>query len=456
METIKRTLNESVAARWGVLVLVGFVLSVNYYFYDAFSTLKGDLTSQLKFTGTHYGLFASAYSFPNTFLLMAVIGGIILDKLGIRRTGFMFVGFMTLGAVLTAYGASDFYRSGGFMYPTFSSFLSEYSPEFKMMFVGRIFFGLGAETCIVVVSKILVKWFKGKDLALAFGLKIGFARIGTFAALQISPRISQSGLHLSSAIWFAAILVTIGLLAFMVYMLLDFKYDKNLTQANRDAAKNDFSMADFVKILTNRTFLFIAALCVTFYSAVFPFLQFAPDLFSNKYGYTAVESGAITSLLPVGTIFFTPFFGFLIDRYGKSATAMILGALVLFFVHLLFTFTTIPPHIPVLFLGIAFSLIPASMWPSMVKLVEEKQIGTAYGLMYSIQNLGLWITPLITGYVLDITNAQNAVKLDYTKTMLIYIVLSLVAVVAAVILKFENSKRNLGMELPLNKKKEEK
>ena len=176
MEKIKRTLSNNPIARWAILFLVGFIIAVNYYFYDAFSTLKDDMTRVLGFNNTDYGLFSSFYSIPNTFLLMAVIGGIILDRLGIRRTGFMFVFFMAFGAVLTAYGASDYYRNQGIGYEFMNSFLPNYSPELKMMLLGRFFFGLGAETSIVVVSKILVKWFKGKDLALAFGLKIGFAR----------------------------------------------------------------------------------------------------------------------------------------------------------------------------------------------------------------------------------------------------------------------------------------
>jgi len=162
MESIKRTLNDSPIARWGVLILVGFILSVNYYFYDAFSTLKDLMTKEFGFSNTDYGLFVSFYSIPNTFLLMAVIGGVILDKLGIRRTGFVFVFFMAFGAILTAYGASDIYRADGIGYTFMQSFLPDYSPELKMMLLGRFFFGLGAETSIVVISKILVKWFKGK------------------------------------------------------------------------------------------------------------------------------------------------------------------------------------------------------------------------------------------------------------------------------------------------------
>lgn len=193
MDKARSLLSKSPYARWGILILVGIILSVNYYFYDAFSSLKSLLTKEFGFSNTQYGLFVSFYAVPNTFLLMAVLGGMILDKLGIRRTGFMFIFFMAFGAVLTAYGASDIYRSGGIGQQMMNSFLPKYSPELKMMLAGRFFYGLGAETSIVVVSKILVKWFKGRDLALAFGLKVGFGRLGTFLALEFHPLWRRKG-----------------------------------------------------------------------------------------------------------------------------------------------------------------------------------------------------------------------------------------------------------------------
>lgn len=450
MQEFKKKLSESAAMRWGVLVLVGFVLSVNYYFYDAFSTLKDLLMSEFNYSNTHYGLFISFYSIPNTFLLMAVLGGIILDRFGIRRTGFLFVFFMAFGALLTAYGASDYYRDGGFAHSIFSSFLTGYSPELKMMLLGRFFFGLGAETSIVVVSKILVKWFKGKDLALAFGLKVGFGRLGTFAALQLSPRFAESA-QLSTAIWFAAVLVLIGLLVFIIYMLLDLRYDKEVVQKEEIQKKESFKISDIGKILSNPAFIYIALLCVTFYSAVFPFLAFAPDLFLNKFGLTSVESGEITSLLPLGTLIFTPLFGFLIDRYGKAATAMIFGASILVLIHLSFAFTNLAPHIPMILLGISFSLVPAAMWPTMVRLVEEKQIGTAYGLMYSIQNLGLFTFPILSGWILDLTNPGEPEILNYTPTMLMFAGLGLLGLVFAVLLKVEDKRKGFGVDLALNK-----
>jgi MFS family permease len=451
MEQVKKALNDSAALRWSVLILTGFILSVNYYFYDAFSTLKDLLMREFGYSNTDYGLFVSFYSIPNTFLLMAVIGGIILDKLGIRKTGFMFVFFMAFGAVLTAYGASDYYRNDGPGYALMQSFLPGYSPELKMMLLGRFFYGLGAETSIVVVSKILVKWFKGKDLALAFGLKVGFGRLGTFAALQLSPVLAEDGAQLTTAIWFAAVLVLAGLLAFIVYMLLDIKLDKQIQQEKKKEAPKKFKLGDVRDLITNPAYLFIALLCLTFYSAVFPFNAFAPDLLYHKFGMSYELSGRITSLMPLGTMIFTPLFGFLIDRYGKAATAMIYGSLTLLIVHLTFTFTTVTPSIPMVMLGVAFSLVPAAMWPSMVKLVDEREIGTAYGLMYSIQNLGLWGFPILAGYILDRSNPGNPETLDYTATMLMFVGLSFLGVVFALMLRRQDRKGGYGIDLPLNR-----
>ncbi len=453
MEKLKKILNNSSIARWSVLILVGFILSANYYFYDAFSTLKTHLTNEFSFSNTQYGLFVSFYSIPNTFLLMAVIGGVILDKLGIRRTGFMFVFFMAFGAFLTAYGASNIYQNGGFGYSIMQSFLPNYSPELKMMLLGRFFFGLGAETSIVVISKILVKWFKGKDLALAFGIKVGFGRLGTFAALQLSPVLAkEDGTELNIAIWLAAILVCISLLVFIIYMLIDIKYDKNAKETKQEKTKEKFQFADILNLLTNKAYIFIALLCVTFYSAVFPFLSFAPDFFLNKFNMTSVQSGQITSLLPLGTLIFTPLFGLMIDRKGKSATAMIFGALALLIVHLCFATTNIAPYVPMVLLGIGFSLVPAAMWPSMVKMVNDKQIGTAYGLMYSIQNLGLWGIPLLAGIILDKTNQGNPDVLNYTPTIFLFVVISLIGLFFAILLKRQDKKTGYGIELPLNQK----
>jgi MFS family permease len=459
METLKKTLRDKPALRWLVLLLGGIVIFTNYYLYDALSPIKAILEKDLGFDSTDYGFFVSFYSFPNTFLAMAVIGGIVLDKIGIRKTGLLFVSFMAFGGLITAYGASEVFKNGGIFYDSFNTFLTKYSPELKMMSVGRFFYGLGAETSIVVISKILVKWFKGRNLALAFGLKIGFGRLGTMVALNLSPILADGEEKVGFAVWFAAILVGIGLIVFFIYSLMDLTLDKQIEQSEEITKPDKFDFKDIVNLLTNRTFIFIAIICVTFYSAVFPFLSFAPDFIHNKFGVSLALSGRISSLVPLSTALVTPLFGLFIDKKGRSASVMFIGAIILLFVHLTFAFTSFSPYIPMILLGIAFSLVPASMWPTLVRLVPESKIGTAYGLMYSIQNLGLWVFPILAGIILDKTNpgvseaieAGKNVSYDYTMTILMFAVLGVMGVLFAYLLKREDKIKGLGIDLPLNK-----
>lgn len=460
MKVFTNTLKDKTVLRWSILFLIAFVQAANYYFYDAISPLKKDLEENFGFTNTDFGLFVSAYSIPNIFLLMCIWGGIILDRLGIRRTGFLFIFLMTGGAMLTAYGASEYYRNGGAGYAFMSSFLSGYSPELKMMLLGRFFFGLGAETSIVVVSKIIVKWFKGKELAMAFGFKIGIARAGSWAAFYFSPIISTNAESWNIAIWFAAMLLVIALLAFLVYTMFDLKLDKQINKVALLGEDEKFHLNDIFKLITNRSFIFVTLLCMTFYSAVFPFQSFSPDFFLNKFGVSQEASGKLASLLSVGTIFFTPLVGLFVDKKGRSATLMIFGSLLIVFVHMCFALTMISPIPLMIILGIAFSLVPAAMWPSVAKIVDEKRIGSAYGTMFAIQNLGLWAFPLLIGIVLDRTNpgispedvTNGVAAYNYNYAILMLAFLGVLGVIFALLLKREDRKAGYGLELPSNAK----
>ncbi|WP_165836040.1 MFS transporter [Marinifilum breve] len=451
-EALKTSLRDNPFTRWAMLLTVGFVLAANYYFYDALSPLKSTLTKEFGFTSTDFGLFVSVYSIPNVFFLMAVMGGIILDKLGIRRTGFMFIAFMTLGALVTAYGASDMYRNNGLGYAFMSSFMPGYSPELKMMLLGRFLFGLGAETSIVVISKIIVKWFKGKELALAFGVKLGLARTGSFLAFNLSPILIEAEAGWTVATWFAAFFVTSALLVFLIYMMFDLKLDRQVEHGGLLSKSEEFQFSDLTKLLMNRSFIYVTLLCLTFYSAVFPFLSFSADFFLNKFGMSIKESGFISSLLPVGTMIFTPLFGFFVDKYGKAASLMIYGSLILVTVHLIFAFTGLTPYVMMVILGVAFSLVPAAMWPSVAKMVDETRIGSAYGFMFSVQNLGLWAFPILAGVVLDGTNPEGTSQLDYTYTMLMFACLGVFGLLFALLLKREDKVSGYGLELPSNSK----
>jgi MFS family permease len=455
MELMIKSLRDSKAARWSILFMVSTVMAANYFFYDILSPLQGQLLEILNFSNTQYGFLVSAYSIPNVFLFMAVVGGIILDKIGIRITGFMFIFFMAVGSALTAYGATDVFNQGGPGYMFFSSFLIQYPPALKMMVLGFFLFGLGAETSIVVISKVIVKWFKGKELAFALGSNLSIARMGTAAAFFYGEPLSKAGA------WFfpivlGAMALCIALLFFIMYMIMDVKIDRQIRERLSSSPEDDFHFSDIGKILKSPSFIYITLLCVTFYSAVFPFLKYAPHMLENKFGLPGELAGKITAILPFGTIIFTPLFGLFTDLKGKSASVMILGSFLLILVHFSFVFTNILPYIPMFVLGMAFSLVPAAMWPSVAKIVETSKIGTAYGIMFSVQNFGLWLFPILIGKILDVTNpgitqemiSNKQAVYDYTYPILILAFLGVLGIIFAFLLKREDKKSGIGLEMP--------
>ncbi|UCH15162.1 MAG: MFS transporter [Bacteroidales bacterium] len=455
MNNVSKSLGDIKSLRWIVLIIVSLVMAANYYFYDALSPLQTLLREHLGFSNTAYGFIVSAYSIPNVFLAMAVIGGIILDKIGIRITGVIFTTFMAIGSFLTAYGASDYFNNGGLGYNFMNTFLTSYSPALKMMSLGFFLFGLGAETSIVVISKVVVKWFKGKELALALGTNIAIARLGTAMALFLSRSISTDDFW-SRPIWFGASLLTIAVLTFIIYIFFDIRYDRIKKYKLSHSPEDEFRLKDVFKLIRIPSFIYITLLCVTFYSAVFPFLKYATDMLENKFGLPGELAGRITSILPFGTIVFTPLFGWFTDIKGRSASIMILGSVLLISVHLTFTFTQFNPYLPMFILGIAFSLVPAAMWPSVAKIVETSKIGTAYGFMFSVQNIGLWLFPLLIGRVLDITNpgitqemvSDGQAVYNYTYSILMLAFLGVLGVIFAVLLLQSDKKYKIGLELP--------
>src|SRR5512133_285866 len=436
--------------RWSMLFLVSLLMAANYYFYDALTPIKSTLTRELGFSSTDYGLVQGFYAFPNTFLLMAILGGVILDRIGIRITGTVFAVFMLIGAWLTLYGASAIYNNGGPGYGLMSSFMPKISAPAKMMALGMLFFGLGAETSIVVFNKIIVKWFKGKEIALAFAINLSIARFGTALAIKLGPRFADHDWRMP--IWFGVLLLSITFLTFLIYLVNDYRLDKQIID---DSAKLDatekFKISDITKILKVRSFIFIMLLCITFYAAFFPFLQYAHDFFLNKYGVSERVSGDVAFWLPMGTVIFTPIFGWLVDKKGRAATLMIMGSLILIAVHLTFAFTKTNPYILCAFLGIAFSLVPAAMWPSVARIVSENRLGTAYGIMFSTQNLGLFAIPILAGYVLDATNKAASGPLDYKYTMVMFSILGLIALFFAFMLKRDDKTSGYGLEEKIKK-----
>lgn len=436
--------------RWSMLLLVSLLMASNYYFYDALTPIKSYLSQYLGFSSTDYGIVQGFYAFPNTFLLMAILGGVILDRMGIRITGFTFAIFMMIGAWLTFYGASAVFNNGGPGYGLLNSFWPKFSPSVKMMSLGMLFFGLGAETSIVVFNKIIVKWFKGRELALAFAINLAIARFGTALAVMLGPRFAERDWRMP--IWFGVLLLSVTFLTLLIYLVNDYRLDRQIrhTESLLDATEK-FKITDVTGLLKLRSFVFIMLLCITFYAAFFPFLKYAPDFFLNKYGVSTKVSGDITFWLPMGTVVFTPIFGWFVDKKGRAASLMILGSTILIAVHLTFAFSTVNAYLLCGLLGIAFSLVPAAMWPSVARIVDENRLGTAYGIMFSFQNLGLFAIPILAGFVLDATNKGNTGALDYTWTMILFASLGFLSLFFAFLLKRDDKTSGYGLELSVKK-----
>lgn len=459
MNEIKRTLKDSAVARWSALVFISLVMFATYYYYDVFSTIKTTLQAEVGLTNSEYGTWYGMYSLTNAVLLMAFLGGIILDKWGIRKTSLLFFSFMIIGAAGTAFGASVYFKEGAFSYGFFASFLKGYSPQLKLMILGRIIFGLGGETLYVCINKIIAKWFKGKELALAFSINLAFGRFGTAAALMIAPRLVSAGYATTGAGWFGVMLMFSGILTLSAFTIFDVKYNKQLGKlkpGEEKAESEGVNLKEIFQLLTNRAFIYISFLCLTFYSAVFPFLAFAADFLSNKFGFPEKLSGDLVSILPFGTVVFTPIFGWICDNKGKSASLMVLGSLLLIAVHLSFAFTSVSPYILLFLLGVAFSLVPAAMWPSVANIIDAKKLGTAYGTMFTIQNWGLMLIPFLMGRLLDKSNPGITAEMvkageatyNYTSSILILVVLGFLGLTFAFLLKRENKKTGIGLEQP--------
>lgn len=405
METITNTLRDSKVARWSALAVVSFTMLCGYYLTDVMAPLKGLLEGQLHWNSSEFGFFTSAYGWFNVFLLMLIVGGIILDKMGVRFTGLMASIIMVIGTSIKYWAVSTHLLDG----QTWHIVFWDINAQVFMAALGFAVFGVGIEIAGITVSKIIVKWFKGKELALAMGLEMATARMGTALALSTSVPIAKGFNNVSAPILVCLIMLCIGLISFFIYTFMDKKLDAS--QAAYDKAnktvdtEEEFRISDIWKIITNKGWWYIAILCVLFYSAVFPFLKYATDLMVQKFHINEDWAGIIPAMLPFGTILLTPLFGNLYDRKGKGASIMIIGALLLIFVHLVFTIPFFNHWIVAIFLilvlGIGFSLVPSAMWPSVPKIIPEKQLGTAYSLVFWVQNWGLMGVPALIGWVLN-------------------------------------------------------
>ncbi len=400
VEKIRRTLRDSAPARWTALVIVSLTMMCGYFLADVMSPLAGMLESQLGWTRADYGTYTSSYGWFNVFLLMLIFGGIILDKLGIRITGVGAASLMVIGTAIKYWGISSPALEGVTIFGL--------NARLFWACIGFATFAVGVEVTGITATKIIVKWFKGKELAMAMGMQVAMARIGTAMALGFSIPIARATgvIDVSRPLLVALIGLIIGLLFFLVYVVMDKKLDESEASVVAESTnpEEEFKVSDIRKILTNKGWWLIALLCVLFYSAVFPFLKYAVDLMVNKFNLDQGIAGLIPMLLPLGNILLTPLFGGIYDRKGKGATIMIIGSILLIIVHALFSIPGLDnwvfAMVLVVLLGVAFSLVPSAMWPSVPKIIPEKRLGTAYSLIFWVQNWGLMGVPLMIGWVL--------------------------------------------------------
>ena len=549
MEANRKTLRDSVPMRWLMLVLISMLMLSTYWFQDFFGGLKGLMESEMGFTSEEFGRLIGLTTIANIFG-MIIVGGVVLDKWGVRRAGLIFGALATVGASITAMAAHGVFGDS-------------HRVQLNMMILGRILFGSGLEVVCVVSTRTVVKWFKGYELALAMAINMGFGRLGSAMGLALSIDIGPNSVP--PAVTFAATLIGLSLIIFLIYMIFDYSLDKQDKKIREDSgeteAEDEFKFSDLVALVKNRSFLFIALLCVSFYAAVFPFIQYAPDLLVNKFGFSydlpnnanyfqmfgsqsmgtvaiylglflfglsfsmipsriknlggKVASLAIigllfilfirglwgtlsvwlqngpktASLIPMGTILFTPIFGNYVDKKGRAASLMILGSLLLIFAHISLSLfhSEILGYFGLLSLGIAFSLVPAAMWPSVAKIVAEKRLGTAYASMFTIQNWGLLLFFWGIGAVLDLVNPRVVEQTDairqsleaqglsttaislriqemkmagdiepynYTWPIFMLVVLGVISIFLAFELRRTDAKQKFGLELPSGEKPE--
>ena len=542
-----QTLRDSAAMRWMVLLFLAFAMFCSYIFMDILSPIKDLMQSTRGWDSTAFGTMQGSETFLNVFVFFLIFAGIILDKMGVRFTALLSGTVMLIGAIINWYAVTESFQGSGLenwfnnnlnYIPVFdelgiSPFYRGMPASAKFAAIGFMIFGCGVEMAGITVSRGLIKWFKGRELALAMGSEVALARLGVATCMIFSPVFAKLGgvIDVSRSVAFGVVLLMIALIMFIVYFFMDKKLDAQTGEAEE---KDDpFKISDLKKILTSGGFWLVALLCVLYYSAIFPFQKYAVNMLqcnliftdvpadsfwatntvtiiqycimlvvaaaafasnfskrvSMKYGLLVVAAVALVAFCYMGymrqsaeTVFavfpllavgITPILGNYVDHKGKAATMLVVGSILLIFCHLTFAFVlpqfkdnaiggVIIAYLTILVLGASFSLVPASLWPSVPKLVDAKIIGSAYALIFWIQNIGLWLFPLLIGKVLDRTNPQlvadlqngvitpeeAAVSYDYTAPLVMLACLGVAALILGFVLKVVDRKKGLGLEEP--------
>jgi MFS family permease len=543
-KALQTTLRDSATARWSALLLLALAMFCSHIFMDILSPIKDLMLSERGWSSTVFGTMQGAETFLNVFIFFLIFAGIILDKMGVRFTALLSGVVMLVGGLIKYYAISNAFDGSSIQewftnhlnyIPVFdelgvSPFTKEMPASAKVAALGFMIFGCGVEMAGITVSRGVVKWFKGRETAMAMGSEMALARLGVATCMIFSPYFAKFGGHIdvSRSVAFGVVLLCIALMMFIVYFFMDQKLDAQTGEAEE---KDDpFKLSDLGKILSSLGFWLVALLCVLYYSAIFPFQKYAVNMLQcnltlnpnelwaddkvifiqyivmlvvafgafmsnfskNKYlkvglmvlavialvcycymGYMRGSAEAIFAVFPLLAMAITPMLGKYVDTKGKAASMLMLGALLLIVCHLTFAFVlplfkgsaiggTIVAYLTILILGSSFSLVPAALWPSVPKLVDEKIIGSAYALIFWIQNIGLWLFPLLIGRVLDTTNPEliaqleaglisseeAAVQYNYTWPLVMLACLGVAAFVISLILKIVDKKRSLGLETP--------
>lgn len=529
------TLRDNAAIRWIALLLLALAMFCSYIFMDILSPIKDLMVTTRNWSSTAFGTMQGAETFLNVFVFFLIFAGIILDKMGVRFTALLSGAVMLVGALIKWYAVDDAFVGSGLetwftnnlnYIPVFEEigvapFYREMPASAKLAAVGFMIFGCGVEMAGITVSRGIVKWFKGREMALAMGSEMALARLGVATCMIFSPFFAKLGgtVDVSRSVAFGVVLLCIALIMFIVYFFMDRKLDAQTGEAEE---KDDpFKISDLGKILTSVGFWLVALLCVLYYSAILPFQKYAVNMlqcnltlheaeagsfwadeavtiiqylimlvvagfsFSSNFmkkaslkslfmviaivalvvycymGYMKGTAESIFAVFPLLAVAITPILGNYVDKKGKAASMLMIGSLLLIICHLTFAFVlpmfkgsaiggTIVAYVTILVLGASFSLVPASLWPSVPKLVDEKIIGSAYALIFWIQNIGLWLFPLLIGKVLDNTNegVTDATKLDYTWPLVMLACLGVAALILGIVLKAWDKKKNLGLEEP--------
>ena len=469
-QVIPNKLSDSAAMRWTALVLLASAMFFGYIFVDILSPLQELLQTQRGWDPVAYGHFAGSEPFLNVFVFFLIIAGIILDKMGVRFTAVLSGAVMVLGAALNWYAVTDSFATSAVReffdqwlnlpeaWWNITPFYEGMPASAKLSAIGFMIFGCGCEMAGITVSRGIVKWFKGKEMALAMGVEMAIARVGVAVVMLGSPVIAAiEPISVSRPVAFSLVLLCIGLICFIVYGFMDKKLDAQGVEEEKDAP---FKVSDIGKILSSKMFWVVALLCVLYYSAIFPFQKYAINMLQCNLHFTAEEAGRVFFVFPLGAAAVTPFLGNFLDRKGKGATMLILGAALMIVCHLVFAFVVPATEsvfitlAAIILLGISFSLVPAALWPSVPKLIDEKLLGSAYALIFWIQNIGLYAFPMIIGSVLSSSNPgiTDPLQYNYTVPMCVFASLGAAAMLLGLYLKVIDKKGGYGLEEPNIKK----